>query len=374
MPHSKMKEPIQIGALLCCILLLGCAAPFKSLFLLKPDTKDVDRMALSVVKAPEIPFEFTRSNSDWGSQLKVNDWSPVVPVWRNLNELVNHHPNEALVVIRNDTILYENYKDSNPEKLLPSYSVAKSFTSALVGFAIQDGFINSLDEPISNYLTLDVEDERFDSITIGQLLNHTSAIQHALTVDALLYYGNDLSKANKHIELKNDPGTDQSYMNMNIWLLGQILEKTIGTTLVEYLEQKLWKPLGMENEAKWAKDKNGHTKPYCCLHAKARDYAKFGRLYLNKGNWNGKQLLNQEWIENTLKRDTTDGGTFGYRNSWYLGYAEYNDFMAIGLHKQHLYVNPDKNVIIVSLNTRPKTKAQSTLNWEDICRQIVDQL
>jgi CubicO group peptidase (beta-lactamase class C family) len=183
-----------------------------------------------------------------------------------------------------------------------------------------------------------------------------------------------LGKAKRFIKFKNEPGTNQAYMNMNIWLLGQILEKVTGAPLNEYMQAKIWVPLGMESDAKWTADKKDRIKPYCCIQATALDYAKFGRLYLKKGNWQGKQLLSEEWVNSTLARDTTEGGTYGYHNCWYIGHKEYNDYMAIGLYKQHIYINPDKNIIIVSFNDRPRSAAQKALNWEDIFRQVVDQL
>lgn len=354
----------------------GCALPIKSIVYLRPDLKDHQRMNALAMKAPEKAFCFHQNErKDFGDVIKVNDWSPaVVPLWRSLNELVEAHPNQALVIIRNDTILFEHYDDDANLRLHPSYSVAKSFTSALVGFAIQDGLIASLDDYAADYLPDWSDDPRYARLKLKHLLNHTSGIEHPLTVDGLLYYGSYLGKAKRFIKFKNEPGTNQAYMNMNIWLLGQILEKVTGAPLNKYMQAKIWVPLGMESDAKWTADKKNRIKPYCCIQATALDYAKFGRLYLNKGNWNGEQLLSKEWVNSTLARDTTEGGTYGYHNCWYIGYKDYNDFMAIGLYKQHIYVHPDKNIIIVSFNDRPRSAAQKALNWEDIFRQVVDQL
>lgn len=304
----------------------------------------------------------------------MNDWSPViVPVWRSLNELVAAHPNQALVIIRNDTVLYQHYAESK-NQLNPSYSLVKSFTSALVGFALQDGLIGSLDARISDHFPNLSKDPRYNRVKLKHLLNHTSGLVHPITVDGLLYYGSYLGKATRFIKFNNEPGKNQAYMNMNVWLLGMLLEKVTGAPLSEYMETKIWKPLGMESDARWSADKKDRIKPFCCLQATALDYAKFGRFYLKKGNWEGKQLLNREWIENTLTRDTTEGGTFGYHNLWYLGYKDYNDFMAHGLYRQILYIHPDKNIIIVTMNERQRSTAHKRINWEDIFRQIVDQL
>lgn len=358
------------------ILVAGCAMPLKTVVLLRPDLKDHKWLHALEVKAPEVPFRFYESEAnDLGNRIKVNDWTPVVvPLWRSLNELVSAHPNQALIIIRNDTILYEHYDNDDKARLHPSYSVAKSFTSALVGFAVQDGLIGSLEELVSSYLPGLSEDARYGRVKLKHLLNHTSGIEHPLTVDGLLYYGSYLGKAARFIQFKHEPGTNQAYMNMNVWLLGQVLEKVTGAPLNEYMQAKLWQPLGMESDARWSADKHDRIKPYCCIQATALDYAKFGRFYMKRGKWQGQQLLNEDWVTSTLSRDTTDGGTFGYHNCWYIGYKEYNDFLAIGLYKQHLYINPDKNIIIVSMNERPRTNQQKAMNWEDIFHQIVDQL
>lgn len=358
------------------ILITGCALPFRGVVYLRPDLKDHKWLHARDLKAPETPFRFFESApNDLGKRIGVNDWSPyVVPIWRNLDELVAAHPNQALVIIRNDTVLYEHYADGDKAHLHPSYSVAKSFTSALVGFAIQDGLIGSLDDLVSTYLPGLSKDPRYNRVKLKHLLNHTSGIEHPLTVDGLLYYGKYLGKATRFIKFKREPGVDQAYMNMNVWLLGQVLEKVTGAPLNEYMQTKIWIPLGMESDARWSADRKERIKPYCCIQATALDYAKFGRLYMKKGNWQGEQLLNKDWVESTLARDTTEGGTFGYHNCWYIGYKEYNDFMAIGLYKQHIYINPDRNIIIISMNERPHSKAQKSLNWEDIFHQIVDQL
>ena len=366
----------RFSLLALTLFVAGCALPLRGIVYLHPDLKDHKWLHAHEMQAPAEPFRFHKAERNQvGARIGLNDWSPaVVPVWRSLDELVKAHPNQALVIIRNDTVLYERYDDGESERLHPSYSVAKSFTSALVGFAVQDGLIRSVDDLVADYLPGISKDERYARLKVKHLLNHTSGIEHPLTVDGLLYYGRNLKRANNYIRFKNEPGTNQAYMNMNIWILGQLLEKVTGAPLNEYMEAKLWIPLGMESNARWTADRGERIKPYCCIQATALDYAKFGRFYLKKGNWQGTQLLNREWIDWSLSRDTTEGGTFGYHNCWYLGYKDYNDFLAIGLYKQHLYVHPGKNIIIVSMNDRPRTKAQKDLNWEDICRQIVDQL
>lgn len=367
---------LSIAALLAAMFAwTGCAMPARSFVLLAPDHKDVNRMPAMELKAPPAPFQFhNATDSNLGTRIRLNDWSPMVYEWLTLDSLLKVHPNQAFVIIRNDTVLYEHYREGDASAQFPSYSVAKSFTSALVGFALQDGLINSMDDLVASYLPDMCADPRYQRVTLAHLLNHTSGLQHPLTVDGLLYYGNDLRKAKRHIRFKHEPGTVQAYMNINMLLLGAVLEKQTGEPLSAYMQKKLWSPLGMEYDARWSTDKHDRIKPYCCLQAAARDYAKLGRLYLNKGEWHGQQMLPREWVERSIARDTTDGGTFGYHNSWYIGLAGYDDFIAIGLYRQHLYVHPGKNIIMVALNRKPENKRQRKFNWEDALRQIVDQL
>ena len=104
------------------------------------------------------------------------------------------------------------------------------------------------------------------------------------------------------------------------------------------------------------------------------DYAKFGRLFLNRGMWNGNHIVSENWFDDCIKRDTTEGSSWNYNHSWHIGLKEYGDFMAIGLYKQHIYVNPKKNLIIVALNDRENKLIAERLNWWYIFRQIADQL
>jgi len=110
------------------------------------------------------------------------------------------------------------------------------------------------------------------------------------------------------------------------------------------------------------------------MGATALDYAKFGRLFLHGGVWNDKRIFSEQWYERSIRRDTTEGSSFNYNYCWHMGLKEYGDFMAIGLYKQHIYVNPTKELIIVLLNDREKPLKAERVNWWYIFRQISDLL
>ena len=130
----------------------------------------------------------------------------------------------------------------------------------------------------------------------------------------------------------------------------------------------------MCNPGIWSTDHSDVEKSFCCLSATALDYAKFGKLYLNKGLWEGKQVFSPQWYNQSIKRDTAQGSSYNYNYSWHIGLKEYNDYMAIGLYKQHIYVYPKKKIIIVLLNDRENKLKAERINWWFIFRQLVDQL
>lgn len=263
----------------------------------------------------------------------------------------------AFLIIKNDTIQYEKYfKGYNQERIVPSFSMAKSITSILIGCAIDEGLIKSVEEPITNYIP-ELKKNGFEKVTIQHLLQMTSGIKfnesyvNPFGDAASFYYGLNLRKEIGKMKIKAESGKQFEYVSGNSQLLGLILERSLkGKTITQYLQDKLWTPLEMEYDASWSidKKKNGLEKTFCCINARARDFAKIGRLYLNKGNWNGKQIVSKKWVEESTKLDKTDGSVQYYQYQWWLPSTN-GDFMAQGILGQFIYVNPSKNLIIVRL-------------------------
>ncbi|MBL4585945.1 MAG: serine hydrolase [Flavobacteriales bacterium] len=360
--------------ILIFISLSGCI-PIKAIFLGAPDKKDIERFPHSIIEVGTDCFEFYADNSAIGQRIKVNEWSKGTPFFVTLDELAATHRTRSLLVIKNDTLLYSYYGEgTTAEDLNPSYSVAKSFTSALIGIAINEGFIKSERDLVVDYLPELKEISGSKNLRIEHLLNMTSGIKYKLQMDAILYYGRDLRKALKHIKFEHRPGTTQEYLNINIQMLGLILHQATGKKPSDYLTEKIWKPINMCSDAVWTKDRNDEDLTYCCLGATALDYAKFGRLYLNRGNWNGKQIISEEWYNKSIARDTTEGSSFGYNYCWHIGEKEYDDFMADGLYKQHIYINRKKNVIIVLMANMENELKAERVRWRNVFRQIADQL
>ncbi len=184
---------------------------------------------------------------------------------------------------------------------------------------------------------------------------------------ATFYYGINLRKATRKIKLKTKPEHYFEYVSGNTQLLDLVLERALKEqTVTAYLEEKLWIPLEMEFEASWSidKKKNGLEKTFCCINARVRDFAKIGRLYFNKGRWNGKQIVSEDWVRQSTKIDTSGGSAWNYQYQWWLP-SKTGDFMAAGILGQYIYVNPEKELIIVRLG-----KYRGKTDWAELFTNI----
>ena len=252
-------------------------------------------------------------------------------------------------------------------------AMAKSIISTLVGCAIDDGLIQSVDEPVINYIPELKEEENFNQVTIEHALQMTTSLDFNESYinpfgDATtFYYGRNLRKSVLKMELKGKPGESCEYVSGNTQLLGLVLERALKTkTITAYLEEKIWIPLGMEYEASWSIDrkKNGLEKTFCCVNARARDFAKIGRLYLNKGNWNGQQIISKEWVEQSTKYDTVNNSAGNYQYQWWIPNKK-GDFMAVGILGQYVFVSPEENLVIVRMG-----KNYGDIRWQDFFDRI----
>lgn len=360
--------------LLLVTLWQGCV-PVRALFHGRPDGRDIHRFPSSRIAAGDSCFLFHRDESGIGQRIRVNDWGSGTPSFVPLQGLMDAHSVRSLVVIRNDTVLFEGYgRGKTQSDVHASYSVAKSFVSALVGIAIEEGKLGSERDPVIDYLPELSHIPQAHELRISHLLNMTSGIRYRLRNDAILYYGNDVTKVLRNVEFAHRPGTFQQYLNINVQLLGLILHRATGMTPAEYLSTRVWQPLGMCSDALWTTDRKGHELTFCCMGATALDYAKFGRLYLNEGMWDGRRIVPREWVKRSVARDTTEGSSFNYSRLWHLGDAAHGDFMADGMYKQHIYVDPVKRIIIVAMCDREKPLLAERTMWRNVFRQVVDQL
>jgi len=293
----------------------------------------------------------------------------------NFEEYLEKNKTVAFLIIKNDTIQYENYFNGYDEtSIVASFSMAKSVLSILIGCAIDDGLIKSVDEPITNYVP-ELKDNGFEKVTIEHLLQMTSGLDfnesyyNPFGDAATYYYGRNLRKSISKAKLKHEPGTSFEYVSGSPQILGLVLEKALkNKTITQYFQEKIWSQIGMEYNASWSVDKkkNGLEKTFCCINARTIDFAKIGRLYLNNGNWNGKQIVPETWVKQSTKVDTENGSASYYQYQWWLPSLS-GDYMAEGILGQFIYINPDKNLIIVRLG-----KNYGDTNWSSLFIRIAD--
>ncbi|MBK6985593.1 MAG: serine hydrolase [Bacteroidetes bacterium] len=354
----KLDSKIKAGVMVMITLLLFTSCQLgRFVFYNFADIKDYRKFKSRPLNASPIAFNFC--STEKGKFPKEIDNT-------TFDKYLENNKTVAFLIIKNDTIQYEKYfKGYEQESIVPSFSMAKSISSILIGCAIDDGLIKSVDESITNYIP-ELKKNGLEKVTIKHLLQMTSGIKfnesyiNPFGDAASFYYGLNLRKQIAKMKLKHEPGKKFEYISGNTQLLGLVLERSLrGKTITQYLQDKLWTPLGMEYSASWSIDrnKNGLEKTFCCLNARARDFAKIGRLYKNKGNWNGTQIVSQKWVDESTKLDTTDGSVDYYQYQWWLPTPN-EDFMAEGILGQFVYVNPSKNLIIVRLG-----KNEGKANW-----------
>ncbi|MFD2551594.1 serine hydrolase domain-containing protein [Bizionia sediminis] len=262
----------------------------------------------------------------------------------------------AYVIIKNDSIWFENYYDGfDANSKTNSFSMAKSYVSALLGKALMEGHIKSLDQPVGDFLP-EFKDGLAAKLTIGDLssmasgTNWDEAYYSPLSITTRAYFDDDLDKVINGLKVVEEPGQAYTYSSGDTQMLAMVLERATGKKLYNYLSEALWKPLGSENETLWQVDSEAHdmVKAYCCIASNAKDFARLGKLYKDYGKWQGKQLLDSAFVAKSIKPRFPESPEYGY-GMWLKNIGEKAFFMMRGHLGQYVIVEPNDNVIIVRL-------------------------
>lgn len=275
----------------------------------------------------------------------------------------------AFLVIKDSNIVFESYWDNySKNSTSSSFSMAKSIVSLLVGIALDEGLINSLYDPIDKYLP-EFKNAKY-KITVKDLLTMSSGIKwdesynNPFSVTTKSYYGNNLDKLVLSSKSETPPGEKYKYKVTDPQLLSIILKRIYNKSLSEITSEKLWKPLGAVNTASWSLDQfGGDEKATCCFNSNARDFARFGQLILNNGKWNGKQIISESYLKESLTpasylKDENNNSLNYYGYQWWI--CNYKDTMIYymrGILGQYVIAIPEKNIVIVRLgHKRSKEK------------------
>lgn len=309
-------------------------------------------------------------------------------------EEVNYHiENESVsfLVIHQDAIIHEEYwQGFDEESISNSFSMAKSIVSLLVGIAIDEGKLESVNKPLYFYLP-QYRDGLGEKMTIEHLLTMSSGIdfdEHYLNpfaFPARANYGDNLELLLTNYHVVNEPGVTYEYQSGNTQILAMLVSGVMRRSLAEVAETHVWSKIGAESNALWSLDHDGGVeKAFCCVNATARDFARIGKLYLQKGRWNGEQIVDSAFVKasispaDIINKDGTPCTTYGYQ--WWLGEHQGMDFFFMrGIKGQYVLVVPEKELIVVRLGrkrdfgSREKPHPDDVYHYLDIGLRMIGE-
>ncbi|UHA75492.1 serine hydrolase domain-containing protein [Paenibacillus sp. 481] len=289
-----------------------------------------------------------------------------------LSDLLTRTETSGFIVIKDGKIVNEQYFNGSFDcSRHLSMSVSKSVTSALIGIAIDEGKIKSVDDLVTDYLP-QLKQTGYDGVTIKQVLQMSTGIKFN---ERYTDPNSDINKLNTHLmtekksyedyiltlQRESTPGIF-NYKSINTQVLGMLIQKVTGQTPAKYLEDKIWKPAGMEASAYFMTDLHNTSMVMGGFNATLRDYAKFGLIYMNNGQWNGKQLISEKWIKESVTppvdrpdmQPGVQGKPFGYQYQWWIPKDNNgSEFFALGIWGQYIYINQQEKVVIVKASTDP---------------------
>jgi len=276
----------------------------------------------------------------------------------------------GLLVIKNGVIAFERYGlGRGPNDRWTSFSVAKSVTATLVGEAIRDGAIKSLNSPVADYIH-ELKGSAYDGVTVRELLTMSSGVKWNeeytdpksdvavfATKPADKPGDNAIADYMAKLPREAKPGTKFLYKTGESDLIGILVSRATGKTLAGYLSEKIWLPMGAEQDAIWMTDRTGEEIGGCCISMTLRDYGRFGLLMLNHGRVQGRQIVPAHWAKDeTTSHIASDWGNYGYGYQWWINPR--GGYEAIGIFGQSIFVDPKEQLVVVLNSAWPEADAQ----------------
>ena len=313
----------------------------------------------------------------------------------NTAEFLDYTNTTGLIVLHDGKVVFEKYfKGETPETRHISWSVAKSFTSALVGITLHEGLIKDVQDPVTVYAPV-LATSGYNNVPLKHVLQMSSGI--GFNEDYADFYS-DINRMGRTLAMRTPitdfvcslkkagpSGVKNHYVSMDTQVLCMVLRQTTGKSLTELTEEKLWRPIGMESDAYWLTDATGMELAFGCLNAVLRDYARFGLLYMNGGKRGDLQIVPAEWVRASTtpdgahvqpKEDVTSPLAPGYGYQWWVPAGNRGDFLAQGVYNQMIYVDPRRRVVIAKTSANHHyldddyiSEPQTT----ELCRAIAAQ-
>lgn len=287
----------------------------------------------------------------------------------------------SFLIVKNDSIWHESYYDIGAtDSKTNSFSMAKSIVTSALGKAIDLGMIPNLDTKVIDYLP-ELKGEYANELTVGDLASMASGQKWdenyygPTSVTTQAYFKKDLRELMLSLPIDNKPGQKFIYQSGDTQLLAMVLEKATKMPLANFVSKYFWQPMGMENDALWQIDHttDGIEKAYCCIASNARDFARFGKLYLQNGIWNGQQILSSEFVQKSIEPRFADSTQYGY--GWWLeNYKNHAVYYMRGHLGQFVIVLPESDIIIVRLGHLKGLQTEENPHSEDLYIYIDEAL
>lgn len=366
------KKRIAIPVSVLAVVLLLCIWFFNSTFWEKYTLFDEKKITYNlqnmtkvlpykVIEKSDKPYVFEKEKKP------LNLWYSFAGQDKLIGEYLRNTRTSGFLVIKDDKIVYENYFNGNTEdNQHMEFSVTKSIVSALVGIAVDEGYIKDVSDPVTDYLP-ELKNSGYNNVLIKDVLQMSSGVKFDEDYDNPK---SDLEKLNWHVYVYKKPFNDfilslgstrpsgeyNNYISINTQVLGMLVEKATGQDLTQYLEEKIWRKIGAEYDAYWLTDYHGTAMAFGGLNIALRDLAKFASLYLNNGVFNEEQIISEKWIRESTHPDalhllpglnSDSDYPLGYQYQWWVPEGSDGEFLAIGIWGQYAYINSKENLVIV---------------------------
>jgi CubicO group peptidase (beta-lactamase class C family) len=287
-----------------------------------------------------------------------------------LADYLDRHPVTGLLIAKGDTILFEQYQYGRTDRdRLLSQSMAKTITAMLVGIAVAERAIASVDDEAARYLPA-LAGTEYGSTSIRALLHMSSGVafrEDYSGTDDLARFGRDLLRGSPPVAAIRQfntrmfpPDTTFRYASIETEVLGLVLRNATGMPLADYLRERIWQPMGAEADASWIVDASGQEAAFCCFNAVLRDYARFALMLAHDGAWNGRQIIPRDWVIEATSRVyayphllpgiATPRLGYGYQ-TWVLARPQ-RMFALLGTHGQAIYVDPASKLVLARTAVR----------------------
>ena len=356
-PYSLLRRPlipVISGVGLLIVASFGCGTYGRMLRHMRSGVEDYRIFPGRMLKESTQPFSFREETQEGRVPGHIRMTGRVRV---DLEGMLRENGTLAFLVIQDDRILDEHYFNGfGRDRVSMGFSMTKSVLSLLIGCAIEDGLIGSVEDPVTLYLP-ELRARGFDEVRLRHLLMSTSGLDYTendnpFGIHAYLYYCEHcLQRKALAFKRAEPPGTRYLYKSGDNILLATALRRVLGEeTITAYLQRRVWEPLGMEHSGIWNTD-GEQEKTWCCLAATARDFAKFGLLYLNGGKWRNQRIVNEDWIRRATTVNEEDGASWQYQYQWWHPFRDRSHYMMAGHLGQYVYVNPDTRVVVVRLGS-----------------------